>query len=72
MKKASKAARPPRRLLTLYELSRRANISYARAVRMLDAGKLRPDFVTGKEFLFFPRRLAELERLLTRKASTDR
>lgn len=68
MSKVVKPARPPRRLLTLYELSRRANISYARAVRILDAGKLCPDFVTGKEFLFLPRRLTEFERLLTRKA----
>ncbi len=71
MKKDLKLARPARLLMTLYELSRRANISYARAVRKLDAGQLQPDFVTGKEFLFFPRRLAELERL-TRKTSTDR
>jgi len=68
MNKALKPVRSPRLLMTLYELSRRANISYARAVRMLDAGKMRPDYVTGKEFLFLPRRLAELERLLTRKA----
>lgn len=55
------ASSEPEHLLSLNRLSRKLDISYARAVELHFRGVLSPDFTADRIYLFRETRLAEIE-----------
>ena len=54
----------PENLLSLSQISRKLDIPYNRAFRLLHEGKITPDFSTPRAKLFRPERLPELRATL--------
>lgn len=57
----SPATSPPEELLSLNRLSRKLDISYPKALQLLNEGELKPDFTSDHSYLYRASRLPEIE-----------
>lgn len=58
------APQRPKPLFSLLELSRQADVPYAKASKLFYRGQLRADYQSGSAYLFLPQRVADLTSLI--------